>query len=42
MQIWILRANHQKELRKPDGGAGTRSGVSERIATPLEEQHRLV
>ena len=30
MQMWMLGANHQTELREPGGGAGRRTGGADR------------
>jgi hypothetical protein len=35
MQMWMLRANHQTELRDPGGGAGRRTAGAEGGCNPV-------
>jgi hypothetical protein len=34
-QMWVLRANHQTDLRDPDGGASRRTGGAEGNCNPI-------
>jgi len=38
MQMWMLRANHQTELRVPGGGTGGRTGGAEGDCKPIGHQ----